>query len=182
MELTLANLKKTLEHHGFSISDIPRNDKLPYDTLFVGLGDDFKGRPLILNIRLFEQAYEGDGTSLADGTPTKMYFLNFLVTLPFIIFDPAYPDLSRLILMLNKVLPVPGFGMSEMDKMVYYQYTYPSINGKIDSDLILTFLALIIHYVNLHGPTFEDVGTRVKSLKTVLEESAKVVDELQNKE
>lgn len=178
MELTHTNLKNTLESYGFSVTEIARSEKIPYDTLFIGLGEDYKSRPWILNIRLFEQDYDMGGEPLAEGTPTKLYFLNFFITLPFTVFDPAFADLSRLILMLNKIIPVPGFGMSEMDKVVYYQYTYPSIDGKLDPNLLLSMIAFIIHYINTHVETFEEVATRVKSLKTVLEESEKIVEKL----
>lgn len=176
IDLTHAELKKVLDTYAFTYTEIPRSDKIPCDTFFVGLGEDYQKRPLILNIRLFDQAAE----SPPDGAPKKLYFLNFFVTYPFGVHQPAFPDISRLILLLNKILPLPGFGLSEMDRVVFYHYTQLSTNGKVDPDFILSMIALIIHYVNVHAKTFEAVASREKTFTQVLEEASHSVDSLEN--
>lgn len=178
MDLTFDKLKATLDQYGFTHTDMPKSAQLPFDQLFISLGADDKERPWILNLRLFEQGFEGDVSTLAEGTPTRMLFLNFLVTFPFSVVESAFGDISRLILMLNKILPVPGFGLSEPDHVVYYQYTLVSVDGKLDTDGFLTLIGLIVHYMQTHQQTLEEVATLEKSLQTVLIESAEAVERL----
>ncbi len=172
IELSYSELKKLLDTYAFTYTDVPRSDKLPCDTFFVALGEDYQKRPLLLNIRIFEQeAPKADG----DGAD-KFVFLNYLITYPFGVHQPAFPDIARLILMLNKILPVPGFGLSEMDRMVFYHYTQFTVNGKIDPDAILAQIAMIVHYVNLHTKAFEALATREKTLEQVLAEAAAKIE------
>jgi hypothetical protein len=168
IELNYDAFKKLLDNYAFTYTDIPRSDKLPCDSFFVALGEDYQKRPLILNIRIFEQESPQEG---------KFIFLNYLITYPFGVHQPAFPDIARLILTLNKILPVPGFGLSEMDRMIFYHYTQLSVNGKIDPEVILAQIAMIVHYVNVHAKAFEAVATRQKTLQQVLEEASAKIEE-----
>lgn len=178
MKISLENLKNFLNKYDFQTTEQAASETLPYDQLFVFLGEDEQERPWVLNLRIFDQNAVEAGKEAGKETGINMLFLNFFIALPFSVQTETFPDISRLILLVNKLLPLPGFCLSEIDKLVYYHYTYPSLNGEIDPETILTLIGIIIHLLNTHMETFEKVGRKEKTLGQIFSEAKQFVQSL----
>ncbi|MCB1136382.1 MAG: hypothetical protein KDK78_08950 [Chlamydiia bacterium] len=167
MELTLESIKDTLERYEFKISTVPKTETLPFDQAFVFLGRDETGRDWVLHLRLFEgQIPASDG-----GKAQRMQFLNLFIHLPFRIKQEQYEQVCRLICILNKGVPLPAFGAGEADNTLFYNYTYPSLDGTMDEDVFLTLVGMVVHVLSSHIDSFEPVATGKQSLDEMMGEA-----------
>ena len=98
--------------------------------------------------------------------------LQFLAFLPCTIISSAIEDTSRRLHLLNKEVDLPGFGMDEDSKLVFYRIMIPSKGKKIDKDIfdalfnatqvVSTSFLPVITSVALGTVTFDDVVTQAK--------------------
>jgi len=66
--------------------------------------------------------------------------LQLLLFFPLSIKSGTESDLARLLILINKEVDLPGFGMDETAGVVYYRLMLPSFEKKVQSELITTFL------------------------------------------
>ena len=57
--------------------------------------------------------------------------------------EEANKDLACLLHLFNKELDIPGFGMDEMARVVYFRTMIPTVNGKLDKTVTKNFLKTI---------------------------------------
>jgi len=62
--------------------------------------------------------------------------LQILIFLPCRVLPDAINGTARLLLMLNREMDVPGFGMDEGTGVVYFRFALPTTNDKIDPKLL----------------------------------------------
>lgn len=169
MKLDLETLKDALESYDFQCAIQPPKDEFPIGQLFVNIGKDDKDRPWLLQLRIYHESLEESGEG------NELYFLNLFLGLPFQVEESQFGDLARLCLMLNKISAVPAFGMSENDKVCYFNYTLLFKDATIDEDLLLATLGMVIYLLQNFSPSFESVGCEGKSLEQVLKEAEEIV-------
>lgn len=184
--LTLDHIAKLLETYQFEFTKQESTEEIPFEQLLVLLGEIDEERPLILHIRLFgdiplvgeeEGAEEDPETAWAK----QLGFINFFIALPLTIQEDRVIDTGRVALMLNKVLPMPGFGVSEVDRAVFYQYTSLIKSHTLDTDLLLGILAMIVHLIDTHLPTFQEIAEGKKTFEELISEGEDILPE-ENKE
>jgi hypothetical protein len=66
--------------------------------------------------------------------------LQTIAYIPFTYMDKVQGDLARLLHLLNKEIDMPGFGMDEQEKLIFYRCVIPSIDKKIDPEFIDLYL------------------------------------------
>lgn len=97
--------------------------------------------------------------------------LQFITFLPLQFESDAIPDIARLILFINKEMDLPGFGMDESSKMVFYRCVLPSLDKKVSEETLQVYLQTIELVCKTFSPallavmqgkmTFEDVLKKV---------------------
>lgn len=71
--------------------------------------------------------------------------------------------------MLNRELDVPGFGMEEQSKTVFYRIMMPAMDNNIDEKLIGAYLDTIKLVMSTFSPAVEAVASGQMSLGAVLD-------------
>ncbi len=173
--ITLDHIAKLLQNYDFEFTKQESSEEIPFEQLLVFLGEVDEEHPLILHIRLFndlplmEESEEVDDEELK--WAKQLAFLHFFIALPVVIPEERLVDAGRLALMVNKVLPMPGFGLSEIDRVAFYQYTSLIKSHTVDSDLLLGILAMIVHLIDTHLPSFQEIAEENKTFEQLIEEA-----------
>lgn len=100
--------------------------------------------------------------------------LQLLAFMPISLDAKTVSDLSRLLHFFNKEIDIPGFGIDESSKVVFYRVVLPSIQGEISGDIVTgylnslkviteTFFPVIVAVVT-GKVTFADVVKKSKEL------------------
>lgn len=184
MKLDVKEIQKILESYEFQVKVQEKSAEVPIDQIFIYLGEDEQDRPMVLHLRLFKQRFQHDAGEKSENEVSfhELHFLNFFIALPFTVEEKIFGDISRLILMINKICAIPAFGLSEADKIVYYQCTHLCEEDEMNPDLLLTMIALIMQQIETQLKTFESVATGEKSLTTVIEEANRLIQSLEKNE
>lgn len=94
--------------------------------------------------------------------------LQILAFIPTNYKDASLPDLSRLLLMLNKELDVPGFCLDENSKTVFYRVIIPTHKKEMSEDTLESFLNTTISVCKTFSPVVEAISIGAMSLQEVL--------------
>jgi hypothetical protein len=112
-------------------------------------------------------------TSQLLGEEKETNFLQIFLSFPYTFELSAIPDLSRLLLLLNKTLLFPAFGLSENEGIIYYRHTLYCENGMIPKTLTRTIIGVLSLYVDSLSPMIETVASGKQGLQEVLEDALK---------
>lgn len=85
--------------------------------------------------------------------------------------NPSAADLSRLLLLLNKELDLPGFGLDELGGTVYFRLMLPTPKKRIDDELLMTYLKKIQHLCAIFSTPIEAISAGLMSLEQFLEKT-----------
>jgi len=158
--LHLKSLGDSLNQAGYTTSIVPPSSEVPFEQLYIILEADSQGRPRAMQLQYVpvEASAHGD------------HLLQIVSTLPFQYNAGLAGDVARMILLVNKILELPGFGLSEADKACYYHYVHICPKGEINGPLLLDLLPTFIHYVDEFGPVIEDIASGNKTHQEAIEE------------
>lgn len=160
-------IEKALTEYGFKCELAEPGGQIPYYCLNVSLGPDDVGRERTLVIRLDELPVPEDLKSNI-GKMDKQPFIRLFVAFPFTYKDEATGELARLLLYFNKPLEIPGFGLDEINKMIYYSYCLiAGDEEKIESRTLVSIVSTIMLLVDSLTPQIEAVAQGL-SMKAAL--------------
>lgn len=94
--------------------------------------------------------------------------LQMLVFIPTQLNPDALHDMSRLLHLLNKEMDLPGFGMDENASVVFYRLMIPSLNKKIDGELLLGYLKTAQNICQLFAGPIEAIAQGHTTLDEIL--------------
>lgn len=77
------------------------------------------------------------------GIQKKIGLLQLLAYLPFEIQNKAFGEVARLLHIINKDIDMPGFGMDEKEKLLFYRAVIPTVEGEIKEELLGNYLDAI---------------------------------------
>ncbi|MBA3238358.1 MAG: YbjN domain-containing protein [Parachlamydiaceae bacterium] len=100
-------------------------------------------------------------------------FLQIFLSFPYTFETKAIPDLSRLLLLLNKTLLFPAFGLSENEGIIYYRHTLYCENGVIPKALTRTIIGVLSLYIDSLSYMIEAVASGRQGVQEVLEDALK---------
>lgn len=69
--------------------------------------------------------------------------LQLISYLPFPLKEASLAPVARFLHKINRDLDIPGFGMDEKEKLIFYRIVIPCITGKLDEQLLANFLGTI---------------------------------------
>lgn len=168
MELKLSSIEHFLKQSGFETHLEPPNDVAPFEQLFVSLGKDEKQYDKVLQIRLFVQSIP---QGYFEKKTFQSQFLDFFIALPYEVSEPAFGDIARLTSLINKILPLPGFTLSEIDKHLYYRYLYPTCDQTLSTQDLEMILLTLIYQIETYSSSLEEVALGKKSYKQIVSEA-----------
>jgi hypothetical protein len=108
------------------------------------------------NFPLFIRIFEGN------------HLLQLLVFIPCNMKASAAADLARLLHLLNKELDMPGFGMDETAKVVFYRAMIPIVDQQVSSSLLSDYLDMIQNICDNFAPVVATVATGSSTYDEVL--------------
>lgn len=149
--LTLDSLYDYLSKNGFAIKRQPETEQL-----FILFKVEQQEYPLFFRIM-----DEGD-------------LLQLLAFMPIGADAKTIADLSRLLHLFNKEIDIPGFGMDEGAKVIFYRVVLPANNKKIEGDIVTGY----INSINMITETFFPVIVAVVTGKVTFSEVVKKANEL----
>ena len=92
--------------------------------------------PEISNCKFLINSVPGDYYEV-DGFNQEDVFIQLSVTLPIDVKEEGVADLARLLLLLNKGLELPGFGLSEPDEACYFKHVLRCQRQTVETSKIL---------------------------------------------
>lgn len=180
LKANLLEIRKLLEKFQFECEILHKSDKIPIDQLIVKLADDPQARSQLLIIRATSQNLASQDELIGFKSEVRNYQeLQLIVTLPFSISDSQIPDLARLILLLNKGMELPGFELSEVDLLIFFRHAFVVPEDDLDERILLSLVGMIELLLATFSETLEAVATGKRSLREVIEEAQKKVEESQ---
>lgn len=117
--LNNANLQRALEKKGHPVQSQPGNDQL-----------------------YFVKRYENIETVMFFRILDGGELLQIMTALPFPLKEELKTDVARLLHKLNLDLDMPGFGMDEHMKIIFYRSVFPTPNKTCEEALLERYIAL----------------------------------------
>jgi hypothetical protein len=154
IELSLENIQNLLKEKKYDVKLQKETDQL-----FVILKNDRGEFPLFIRI------YEGGD------------LLQLLLFIPSQFQPGVEPHLARLLHTLNKEIDIPGFGVDEGAKVIFYRCMIPAFNKYLEEGIIEQYLKSL----PLIAGSFAPIITTVANGQVTYEEVMKKMKEFQSK-
>lgn len=152
----LQALKETLQQRGYEC--------IGTDTLEVILKKEASGR-------VWKALLHPTSQKLVYGTEQEnAHFLQIFLSFPYECTAEHIHSVARLLLLLNKGLPFPAFGLSEVEGTIYYRHVLYCKNKALPTTLISSLLGMLLLYIDSLSPMIEQVASGKKGLQEVLKE------------
>jgi hypothetical protein len=155
IDVTLASLLNVFESYGLTAEIRTQESEPDFQQLMLLLGQDDKERPFWLQVRIIDPK----ATKSFPASSENFALLNFFLLFPYQIPTERLSDIGRLVLAANKTLPLLGFGLSEAEGALFYQYNLPLNHHKLHQDTLLGCLASVIFAKESYSPLFDRVVT-----------------------
>lgn len=102
--------------------------------------------------------------------------LQLILFIPFATQENTNSDVARLLHLLNKELDIPGFGMDEAAKLIFYRLMLPCNDKKISKEVLTAYIGTVQNVLQTFTPVIANVASGQSSFDEVL----KKVKESQN--
>jgi hypothetical protein len=90
---------------------------------------------------------------------TDGFILQLLIFLPVMMQTQNRGDLARLLLLLNKEIDFPGFGMDEGAGVIFYRAVLPTVDGKIHADLLENVIKTMPQVAHMFMPVISALAS-----------------------
>lgn len=168
--MALQKIKGILEEWDFQVEMAPIAESVPVQQLTVTLEEANGLRMVIFFLGDLLKATMEGGELVSALTEEETDFLQLFIRFPFELQESAYPDLARLLLMINWSTPVGAFGLNEVQKNLHYRQVFECLEGAPDPDLIADAVSGMQYYAALRFDLLKIVATGEKTLAQVLAE------------
>lgn len=150
-------IQNILDENDFETVFHTKTESQPFSILEVLLTsfDETKDHVFSLNVHYVNEVAEAFG---AIDESEDIQLLEFLIQFPEVIRPEFFAEVARLILSLNRLLPVGSFGLSESNQAFYFQYTLGLENTEISEVVLLEVIHMIHFFVDDFAPNIAAVG------------------------
>lgn len=152
----IKNYAKVFDQYGLEYEYHESTEEIPYGYLQVDIGPDDELRDRYATVRAIEADEEPKGFLSDDAF---ISFIQISVVLPFEIKEGCMGETARILLFYNQGMNVPGFGMDEGSRRVYYRYSLPQKAEQIADEAIIGIVATILFYIETFSPSIEEVAS-----------------------
>jgi hypothetical protein len=165
--MDLKHLSDQLAHEKLTVELAPESRDLPFAHIKIALGPDEQKREIMALLWPFSKPHTEAKTEKKD----EDLFIQIFIPFPFPYVDESLLATARYILMVNKVVAFPGFGLSEPDHALYYKYTLCFPRGRISAPAIIDFLGAASFLYDAHAPLIEEIASGRKSFEEIVNPS-----------
>ena len=161
----LDRIAKTLEADDFAVYLNEKSEEVPFDQLFISLGEDEQKRPFVL-----QMLFVNDLTNIMELEEKEedAALLQHFLTFPFTASPITVPELSKLVLMLNRIIPIGAFGLDINQGTLYFQYVLASKDREVNKTVILETVSMIGMFVMEFAKKLEAVATGEKCAQEII--------------
>ena len=158
----LSEMEDILMEEDFQTLYQPVDEENFYEKLHVSLGEDEKGRQFNIQLHFINDVSRAQG---GEDEPEDIVLLQMFLLLPYSITDATFMPTARLILMLNRILPLGAFGISEVDGAMYYQNNAGLTDRAMDPDVLVESMRIIGFFVTRFTDLLEEVATGARTFE-----------------
>lgn len=168
MEQTpLGLIEQDLREEGFGTHHLVVDADNQYERLLVMLGRDEHDRDYFLQLTFVNDIMNVLGQP---DQPENAYLLQFSSEFPFKIKIESFAEAARLLLTLNRILPVGALGLSEADQTLNYNYVLVLPDREVDDVVVTEIVDIAMFFIRNFAPLIEAVTTGTRSREEVVEE------------
>lgn len=95
--------------------------------------------------------------------------LQLILFIPFATQDETNNDVARLLHLLNKELDIPGFGMDEAAKLIFYRIMLPGSDKKINKEVLSAYIGTVQNVLQTFTPVIANVASGQSNFDEVLQ-------------
>ncbi|MDP1834643.1 MAG: hypothetical protein Q8K75_01825 [Chlamydiales bacterium] len=163
---------QVLGHQGYSSRFIPADESVTYSRIIIDLGKDYKERPLVMELKINSYLLPAELKNADDAEDhlEEEQIFQLLVVLPFLVEPRMIGEVARLLLLLNKPLDLPGFGLDEVTRLTYFRHSLLTKKGHLSPRVMLAMVGTIAFLVESLMPQIELVanGSSTKEMLAAL--------------
>ena len=165
----LGRFEKIFRAEGKNCSLEQASDSFPLPQLLVDLGQDKQNRPRVLAITFQEQFFQAILESQKLQAESRYVSIQFDMVFPFEMSVQTSREVACVLLFINRLIDLPGFGMSETDNQIYYRYVLLAQEKAIDKPLLLGIVGTIMLAMDLFGELIEHAASGKMTFNQLLE-------------
>lgn len=157
--------ENVLSRQGYECQFFQEDSEVHYPRLNINLGADAQGRVRTLEIRIDHyilppriQRNGGLDIEESSNNSEEELVIHLFVALPFLIKPGAVGEVSRLLMLLNKPLDMPGFGLDEQRKLVFFRYSLFTYRGHQSVRVLCAIIGMIMLLIDSLTPQIESVA------------------------
>lgn len=147
----------------------PATEDFPLPQLLVDLGTDKQDRPRALAITLQEQFFQTILESQKLQAEAAYISIQFDIDFPFEMSVQTSREVACVLLFINRLIDLPGFGMSETDNQIYFRYVLLAQEKAVDKPLLLGIVGTIMLAMDLFGELIESAASGKMTFNQLLE-------------
>lgn len=149
---------------GYKCQFLPKDETVGYPRLMIDLGKDHRERSRLLEMRFNHYplpisieagSVEGEKT---EKMPEDQVVNHLFVALPFFVKPETFGEVSRFLMLLNKNLDIPGFGLDEETKLVFFRYGIFTYKGHQSTRLLFAMIGMITLLIDAQTPQIEAIS------------------------
>lgn len=164
IEVSLNSLQAYFKEENMEVELKSSTEEIPIDRLILNLGVDEQNRPQQLEVVVIEKKLP----------ESKAVFIHMSHILPFKVQDDALGEVARYLLFINKSLEYPGFGLSEVDRMIYYRHELQCTFHQVSQELLGGILGYIMLITDSYSSRIEKIATQEKTFYQTVSEDLKL--------
>ena len=166
----LRGIEYALQKAGYTTRFVPAGQDTLIESVVVHLGSDYRERAVFLELALVSAAHTAMRGDHSEGSSRfdEVDYLQFYAELPFQVEQGFVPDVAQLVLQLNRILPLVGFGLRVSERTIYYRYMmmFEGRQGP-NHKLLVKAVEVIRFLLQEFCQAIEDVATGKKTLAQV---------------
>lgn len=93
--------------------------------------------------------------------------------LPLEVQEKTAGHLARLLHLFNKELDIPGFGMDEISKIIFYRCMIPTVKGELDHDVMDSYMRAAEFACKSFTPPIDSIISGQATFDEILEQAKK---------
>ena len=162
----ITTIEQAFKDADYEVEYLPSSEEVPFDQLQILMGADEEGREILCFMQLIFQAPLEEDLLLPGD-----FFISFLIPLTFDYKQENLIDLCRMMMLINKTLEMPGFILSEAEKMISYRYGYKVNEKNVDYSEVVQIAELLLSKVDLFSSAIEPIANGESTLHEFLQNS-----------
>lgn len=165
----LAALLEPLEEFEYFADHQPAGDESLFERLYISLNVDDAQPDREYGVEVF---FINDVTEAFGAVEEEedAVIAQFMLLLPFRIQVEGYLEVMRFCNLVNRMLPLGAFGLSEQDEAVFLRYCLAAESRTIPHDVLLEVVSAMEYACRAYAPQFEALSTGARKYDDVVRE------------